>query len=276
MIVGLLAVIKAGGAYVPLDPAYPATGSASCSKTQARSPPAQPRVISGICSRISALPCLSSTSKTPPAGSTSQKKPHPSPTASASPHATLAYVIYTSGSTGTPKGVMVQHQNVLNFLRFMKQESAISSVDVLLATTTMAFDISVLEIYLPLISGGGLRIIRREVTANGIQMQKEIQQDVTIMQGTPTFWRVLLAAGWKKTETLKFFCGGEALDLELAKKLVDRSASVWNLYGPTETTIWSLIYRFEQSVERIPIGRPIANTQVYILDGHGEPVPIGV
>ncbi|MCJ8278837.1 MAG: amino acid adenylation domain-containing protein, partial [Rivularia sp. ALOHA_DT_140] len=194
----------------------------------------------------------------------------------------LAYIIYTSGSTGKPKGVKIAHKSLVNCLESMQQKPGISENDVLLSVTTLSFDIAALELYLPLISGATLIIISREIATDGIILTQNIEQNqVTIMQATPATWRLLLTAGWKGNQQLKILCGGEALDIAIAEELLECSKEVWNLYGPTEATIWSAVTEcrnviYNVSTKTIPIGKPIYNTQFYVLDNCLQPVPIGV
>ncbi len=189
----------------------------------------------------------------------------------------LAYVIYTSGSTGKPKGVQIPHRALTNFLLSMRLRPGLTAQDRLLAVTTLSFDIAGLEIYLPLITGAQVILSSREVAANGEQLAELMRvHDVTIMQATPATWRLLLAAGWPGSPGLKVLCGGEACPSDLAGHLLERAAEVWNMYGPTETTIWSTLACLRVTGERISIGRPVANTQTYILDRSWRPVPMGV
>ncbi|EKE99927.1 MULTISPECIES: non-ribosomal peptide synthetase [unclassified Tolypothrix] len=268
MIVGLLGILKAGGAYVPLDPAYPqkrlgymlANSQLSVLLTQKllleNLPPHHAQV---VCldvdlERISQQNTSNLTHKIAPEN--------------------LAYVIYTSGSTGKPKGVQISHSAVVNFLMAMRQTPEITQQDILLSVTTLSFDIAALEIYLPLIVGAQLVLVSREETSDGIQLAKRLTSSgATVMQATPATWRMLMAAGWSGNQQLKILCGGEALDATLAQQLQQRGKELWNLYGPTETTIWSAVYQVENT---IAVGHPIANTQFYILDAYNQPVPIGV
>lgn len=186
----------------------------------------------------------------------------------------LVYILYTSGSTGRPKGVQITHQNLLNFLLSMQQILAVTDKDILLGVTTISFDISGLEFYLPLISGASLIITDTDTSRDGHLLIGAIRSArPTIMQATPSTWQMLLSAGWTEdTSVSKILCGGEALSRDLAKNLLTRCDSLFNLYGPTETTIWSTFKRITGSDDIITIGRPIDNTQVFILDDHGKPV----
>ncbi|MBV6325754.1 AMP-binding protein, partial [Duganella sp. HSC-15S17] len=193
----------------------------------------------------------------------------------------LAYVIYTSGSTGMPKGVMVAHQSVVNFLRTMHEEPGITQSDTILAVTTLSFDIAGLELWLPLIVGAKIVVASRAQVLDSVRLRKIISRSaITIMQATPATWKMLLDDDWHGASNLKVLCGGEALTTEVSTRLSKIVSSVWNLYGPTETTIWSSLRRVQAgtltSYAIESIGRPIANTQLYILDAHLQPVPVGV
>jgi acyl-CoA synthetase (AMP-forming)/AMP-acid ligase II len=159
----------------------------------------------------------------------------------------------------------------------MAHEPGMHENDVLLAVTTLSFDIAALELYLPLISGARLVLAGREIAADGLALSALLAASgATMMQATPATWRLLLAAGWKGSPGLTILCGGEALPRELADALLPRCAALWNLYGPTETTVWSTVHRVETGSGAVPIGRPIANTRLYILDPAMQPVPVGV
>jgi len=189
----------------------------------------------------------------------------------------LAYVIYTSGSTGKPKGVQIPHRAVVNFLTSMSQKPGMTAEDRLLAVTTLSFDIAGLEIYLPLSVGASLEIVSREVFSDGSRLLAKLaQSNSTVMQATPATWRMLLEAGWQSSPALKILVGGEAVPGKLANQLMERADSVWNMYGPTETTIWSTVRKFERGEVSVSIGRPIANTEIFILDKVQQPVPVGV
>jgi amino acid adenylation domain-containing protein len=277
MIVALLGVLKAGGAYVPLDPEYPIDRLRFVLEDCA------PAVLLTQTSLLSLFPHVSDT--LPVVDLLAERATWlnlpgtnlGSKATGLNPHH-LAYVIYTSGSTGKPKGVMVEHKGLVNFLWSMRQSPGIGPSDVLLAVTTFAFDIVGLDFYLPLITGARFILLSRDASVDGHRLLGELRRGITMLQATPTSWRMLLEAGWKEKETdnLKVLCGGEALSSSLAQSLLTRSGSVWNMYGPTETTVWPLAKKLNSWKDSVSIGRPIANTQVYILDSQRQPVPIGV
>ncbi len=189
----------------------------------------------------------------------------------------LAYVIYTSGSTGRPKGVMIEHRNLSNLLTSMATEPGLGPRDTLLAVTTFSFDIAAFELFGPLTVGGRV-VIAPDATSSDPERLLELlgEDDVTVLQATPSLWRMLIEAGLPAMANLRAVCGGEALSPELAGELLSRTPSVWNFYGPTETTVWSACWRVGELGGVVPIGRPIANTSCYVLDGVGELVAGGV
>jgi amino acid adenylation domain-containing protein len=270
MMVGLLAVLKAGGAYVPVDPAFPAErvrymvedAGAKVLVTQREYPEA---LFSGLdLVRV----CLDDDKD-----QIDRQSSEPLPRLAGPSN--RAYVLYTSGSTGRPKGVEIEHRALTNFLCSMAREPGLTEEDVLLAVTTLSFDIAGLELFLPLTKGARIELASRETAADGAALARTLSTSgATVMQATPATWRMLFDSGWKGDRRLKVLCGGEALDRHLAARLVSGCGSVWNMYGPTETTIWSSLARIES--DEVTIGRPIANTRMYVLDGHREPVPRGV
>jgi amino acid adenylation domain-containing protein len=270
MVVGLLGILKAGGAYIPLDPNYPPERLAMMLND------AQPLVLLSQSHLLDRLPNTSAKIVALDKDWATDQ-PLTNPTSTLKPD-NLVYVIYTSGSTGRPKGVQIIHQALTNFLTSMQQRPGLTEQDVLVAVTTLSFDIAALEIYLPLIVGAKLIIAPQGSVADGSRLQSLLyDHQATIMQATPTTWRLLLLSGWQNETKIKILCGGEVLPNQLAKQLVALSDSVWNLYGPTETTIWSTIYQVKEVTHKpIPIGKGIANTSVYILNQHLEPVSIGV
>lgn len=266
MVAALLGVLKTGAAYIPLDPEFPASRLAMMLEDAA------PKALLASGRLVGSLPegpwstidldGVEATSKSfELKGRTSES---------------LAYVIYTSGSTGQPKGVEIPHRAAVNFLRSMQNEPGFDASDRLLAVTTLSFDISLLEMFLPLISGASLVIASAEDVKDGRRLAKLLEtEDITVMQATPATWQMLLDSGWEGRSELRIFCGGEALSRPLANTLVNSAAEVWNLYGPTETTVWSTAERIEEGDTAITIGRPIANTSVHLLDANRQPVPAG-
>ncbi|MEV1179140.1 amino acid adenylation domain-containing protein, partial [Nonomuraea sp. NPDC049784] len=188
----------------------------------------------------------------------------------------LAYVLHTSGSTGLPKGVQVSHANLANFLVTMGERPGLEPGDALLAVTTLGFDIAGLELFLPLTRGARVVVASADTTRSPEALAAEIDRHgVTAMQATPATWQMLRDAGWAGSPRLRALCGGEALPASLARWLSDRTAGLWNLYGPTETTIWSTRHQVTDGAAPT-LGRPIANTVTYVLDKHLEPAPVGV
>jgi len=271
MIVGMLGILKAGGAYVPLDPAYPVeriayileNSRAQVLLTQATL--ADP----GSINRARVV-CLDSDWPTIAA------RGDDNPVCENS-SANLAYAIYTSGSTGTPKGVQISHQSLANFLTAMRRWPGLGAGDRLLSVTTVSFDIAALEIFLPLSVGARVMLVSREVATSGRELIEQLQTSgATVMQATPATWLMLLESGWEGSPQLKALCGGEALTRELADKLAEKSERAWNLFGPTETTVWSTAAEIEAGSGPVVIGRPIENTEIYILDDRLYPVPFGL
>src|SRR5262249_14279951 len=189
----------------------------------------------------------------------------------------VAYVIYTSGSTGQPKGVEVSHRSVVNCLWSLRQQLEMAENETLLAITTLSFDIAAVELYLPLITGAKLLLTSRNEVLDGKALLDRLTEcGGTVMQATPSGWKLLLDSGWRSSQNFKILSGGEILSRQLADQLLDGGGSLWNLYGPTETTIWSTICRVQNGEEPVSIGTPIANTQIYMLDSSLQPVPVGV
>lgn len=187
-----------------------------------------------------------------------------------------AYIIYTSGSTGNPKGVEVGHKSLLNFLCSIQQKPGINHTDVLLSVTTYSFDISILEFFAPFISGSTLYIVSQETLGDVELMIKKIEEiKPTVIQATPSFYQMLFHGGWKGDKKLKVLCGGDLLSQNLAKNLIENCSEVWNMYGPTETTIWSSLKQIQYPADSSNIGKPIHNTQFYILDEFLYPKPLG-
>jgi len=269
MVIGLLAILKTGAAYVPMDPAHPIERLSFMMRDAD---------IHALVTRRGLLPALEAAAdEVVYVSERDERASQPLLPPKHQDPESLAYVIYTSGSTGTPKGVCVPHRAVVNVLRSMSREPGLGPDDRLLAVTTVSFDIAVLEIFLPLITGATLVMASAEASADGLSLVENIAgRNITAMQATPATWRLLIEAGWgRESGKLKVLCGGEALLQDLAGQLVARSDSVWNLYGPTETTIWSALSRVEPN-KPVMIGKPIANTEFHVLDARLQPVPIGV
>ncbi len=276
MVICLLAILKSGAAYLPLDPKFPAErlhymlqdSKASILLTEEKYRPLWKQEQASIITIEDLQHKIVDSSATDPGVEVQPDD--------------LVYVIYTSGSTGKPKGVQISHGALSNFIASMKLEPGIDKHDVLLAVTTISFDIAGLEIFLPLTSGATLALLQDEVASDPLRLISCLQKiRPTIMQATPTTWQMLLNNGWAGSSTLKVLCGGEALPNELAGELVNRTQSVWNMYGPTETTIWSSVLQIDPDRHLSAngyamIGGPIANTQFYILDELKQPTPIGV
>jgi amino acid adenylation domain-containing protein len=277
MVVAVLAVLKAGGAYVPLDPAYPRDRMQFILEdSHAAVAITEEKLLELVGSSAPAVVCVDRDREA--LASESDVLPAVADVSATGPK-NLAYVIYTSGSTGKPKGVEVMHHSAVNFLASMRKTPGFLEEDRLLAVTTLSFDIAGLELYLPLTSGGCVVVAAKSVLADGVGLGRMVDdQNISVMQATPVTWRLLLDSGWRGKTGLKILCGGEAFPAELAKRLAQTGGEVWNLYGPTETTIWSTTYRVTGEAEagRVPIGKPIANTQLYVLDEKLQPVPNGV
>jgi surfactin family lipopeptide synthetase A len=272
MLVALLAILKVGAAYVPMDPTYPPERlAAMLLAANADLLLTESAVRNAV--RTNDLPALELDAE---AAAIARQ----SGTAVAARGPSLesaAYVIFTSGSTGAPKGVEISHGALTNLLWSMKQQPGMQKEDVLLAVTSICFDISALELFLPLIVGARVEIVSSEVSADSLSLhQAFLRCRPTLMQATPITWRMLIEAGWQGSRNCKILCGGEALSPLLAAELIPRSASLWNMYGPTETTIWSSCSRITDATAPIALGEPIANTGLYVLDAQRALVPVGV
>jgi amino acid adenylation domain-containing protein len=268
----LVAIQKCGAAYLPLDPRHPAERRAYILQDSGCALLVVDAVTAEAGAQLSAVRLLDIEADAGDIASLEDTDLPHAPEAS-----DPVYLIYTSGSTGKPKGVAISHGNLSNFLHSMKKEPGLSPDDVLAAVTTISFDIAGLELYLPLMVGARIELIDQETATDGELLKVRLEQSgATIMQATPTTWRQLVEAGWSGGAGFRALCGGESLPRDLADDVLRRVGILWNMYGPTETTIWSSLARVESGDEPICIGRPIANTDIYILDRHGEPVPIGV
>ncbi|WP_194972390.1 non-ribosomal peptide synthetase [Aquiflexum lacus] len=267
MVIGILGILKAGGALVPIDPSLPIeridymledTGAdfVIC--------------ISSTSDKVANHKKLFLDQQWGEINSMSSNKPLPSPNPE-----NLFDIIYTSGSTGKPKGVMVEHRNLVNFLFSMSKDVDFNPSSSILSVTTYSFDIFYLELFLPLFQGACVFLADKETTLDGYRLAREIEEKApTHMQATPSGWQLLLESGWKNPTGIKMLVGGEALK-EDTKNALSSLGTLWNLYGPTETTIWSSLKKMDPT-QKVNIGKPIANTSIYIFGSGDQPNPIGI
>ncbi|PYC16922.1 non-ribosomal peptide synthetase, partial [Pseudomonas mosselii] len=270
--IALLGILRAGAAYVPLDPSHP------IERISFMLGDCGPQVLLAGENTLRDLPLLAGCARLDPCAWYGPDVPVPAK--ESLPEVSergLAYVIYTSGSTGMPKGVMVEHRNLVNLLRAMQRRIPLCAEDTFLSVTTLSFDIAALELFHPLIHGALLLLASRQTAADPQSLARTVDHhDVTVMQATPSTWRMFAEHGWP-LRRLKILSGGEALSAGLRQNLLEYAGSFWNLYGPTETTIWSTCHRFDTADEvDAVIGVPIDNTQVYVLGPFGELLPVGV
>lgn len=273
LIAVLISIWKADCAYVPLDPDYPKARLKYMAETAGISLlvtemdlvdrladyPVKTIIFDTEIDKIEAID-----------GSTVNKHFNSAPE-------DLAYVIFTSGSTGKPKGVKIPHRALANFMYSMLKIPGFSNEDILLAVTTYSFDIAALELFLPLYAGATTVVIDKEYSSDGTILKKcLLETGATVMQATPSTWRILLESGWVPDRDFKILCGGEQFPVDLAIKLSESCENVWNMYGPTETTIWSSCHKINRNDKFLFIGRPIANTQMHVLDNDLQPLPVGV
>ncbi len=270
LLVQLLAIHKAGGAYLPLDSRQPDQRlQHMCRDARPRwilaSDELTPRLEQlGLpvvnVDRLSAQLMTAETSDLPPLGRSTD----------------ACYVLFTSGSTGLPKGVVVSHQSVVNFLLAMRERLGYQPNLAWLAVTNLSFDIATLELFLPLISGGCIELADAEAIRDGQRLNQLLSAgEIGWLQATPSTWRLLIQSGWQRTPQLVAMCGGEAFPNDLIGPLLAGCDRVWNLYGPTETTVWSTAYELTSQSTRPMIGRPIGNTQLYVLDAEQRDLPVG-
>ncbi|HVT15727.1 MAG TPA: amino acid adenylation domain-containing protein, partial [Thermoanaerobaculia bacterium] len=288
MLAAVLAVLAAGGAYVPLDPAFPparvdailADSGAALLLTEhdlaAGLPPASGQA------RVVLL------DRPPFAGPDEDDEDEPAERAGPPPRRAslenLAYVIYTSGSTGRPKGVELGHRGLVNFLASTACRPGLGPLDVVMAVSSLAFDVAVVELLLPLVVGARIDLVRRATGADPVRLARAIDAaGATVLQATPTALTMLLDGGWQGRPELKVLCAGEAMPCTLAERLAPLVRSLWNCYGPTEATVYTTVGPAGADrppggpgVRSVPIGRPLANTTVHLLDAGGNLVPLGV
>ncbi len=272
LLVAILGILKAGGAYVPLDPIYPKDRIATILDDTRATVLLTDQVLAETLPDTTSERIYIDTDWAAIANESIDDLP-----VSGGPE-NLIYVLYTSGSTGKPKGAQIEHRNVVSFLFSMLRKPGLTQKDVWLAVTTLSFDFSVLELYLPLLVGAKVVLASREQAADPLELQTLLATSkATAMSATPATWRMLLESDWVGDPELLLFCGGEALSPDLANQLLPRCSELWNVYGPTETTVCSHLYRVQSELNQIaPIGVPNSNVSMYLLDAHGELVPVGV
>jgi len=270
MVVTVLGVLKSGCAYLPMDPSFPddrlafmfEDSGAKVLITESSLIDKYKHLRTKVVFTDSDKENICNSDITPPELNISSQS--------------IAYVIYTSGSTGKPKGVKVHHQAVVNFLKSMSDTPGITGNDRLLAVTTLSFDISVLEIFLPLTNGAELVVAGYDEVMDGHRLVDLLNEhDITILQATPATWNLILADRWTGKKNLKALCGGEAIPSSLIKELLPKVSSLWNMYGPTETTVWSTCFNITDSEAQILVGKPIYNTKIFIVDNSNNLLPIG-
>jgi amino acid adenylation domain-containing protein len=270
-VVAVLGIWKAGGAYVPLDPRLPKQRLLFVIEdTAVRVIVTDPQMPKDLCGESDQLVFLDVDVDV-------DRNADDGPLAAQQDETRedrLAYLLHTSGSTGTPKGVAITHRNTVNLLCGEQRLTGFGPTDVMLALTTLTFDISVLELMLPLTTGGSIRVVSPDVVVDGRQLQAVIEEShVTYVQSTPSIWRMLVQTGFNGSPRITAISGGEPLPRDLADSLLDRVGVLWNMYGPTETTVYSTAGRVSRGTA-MNVGRPLANTQAYILNRDLEPVPI--
>jgi amino acid adenylation domain-containing protein len=280
MVVAMLGILKAGASYVPLDPAFPqarldyyasdAKLSLLLTSSDIAAAPRDWRADAGqrifeidrdtTWRQASAEPLVPSADDAGPDDA--------------------SYVIYTSGSTGQPKGVVAHHRGVAHLLQWMQRQSGIGPDDRIAAVTTLSFDMAVPDLLLPLAAGAELIIVQREVAMDGNRLSKTLDDEkITLLQATPGMWQVLLDAQWRGAPGFRGWTGGEALRPSMALALCERMEGLWNGYGPTETTVYSTAWRVrpeEIATRGVAIGKPVDNTEIWILDANLQPCPVGV
>ncbi|HEX4494362.1 MAG TPA: non-ribosomal peptide synthase/polyketide synthase [Thermoanaerobaculia bacterium] len=277
LLIAVLAVMKSGGTYVPLDPKHPRERLAYVlDDTRAGVVLTEAAVADLLEGLLPATARAVLLDEDAPDATAIAAAPATDPDPLPLPADRLAYIIYTSGSTGRPKGVQVPHQALVNFLESMASRPGMAPEDVWLAITTLSFDMAVPEVLLPLITGARLVIAPAEAVADGEALAHLLASSgATILQATPTTWRLLLEAGWRGTPGLRGFIGAEAVLREVADRLLDLGVDLWTFYGPTETTVWSTATRVERAAGPVPLGDAFANTQVYVLDRAFQLLPAG-
>ena len=271
MVVALIAVLKTGGTYLPLDPEYPAERLRFMLEDSAAAAVVTEEALLGLLPPIVGHVVCTDRDRAAIAARPAERREV------AFDQDQAAYLIYTSGSTGRPKGVQVPHRGLVNLVTTLRERPGVGPDDVVAAITTLSFDIAVVEIWLPLTVGARVVLASAEVAAAPRSLMALVgDAGVTVMQATPATYRMLLDAGWEAKPGLRVLCGGEAMPVSLAAALLERGVELWNMYGPTETTVWSTVARVTRPRQALSIGRPVANTSVYVLGPMLQPVAVGV
>ena len=273
ILVALLAVLKAGCTYIPLDPIYPKDRLALILED------GNPALMITEKKLLESLPQTETKNIFIEEYDSYIRYSDENTSFSVTPH-TIAYLIYTSGSTGKPKGVQLEHYSFVNFICSMAKQPGITSDDIILAVTTISFDIAGLEMFLPILNGASIFVASQETSMNpDLLIQRIEDSKATILQATPVTFRMLNSAEWVGSKRLRILCGGEAMPKELAYDLINKCGELWNMYGPTETTVWSTVEKVEidenDKIGYINLGKPIDNTFIYVLNTEFQPVPIG-
>lgn len=271
MVASILGVWKAGAALLPIDPGFPKSRLAyMLEDAHAQAViTTTPLIEDWLCE---AAPVVDLTA----CAAEISAMPASAPSIERANAAARAYVIYTSGSTGDPKGVENDHRALCNFIESMMCKPGMAPDDRLLAVTTISFDVMLLELFVTLSAGAEIVLASDDDAMDGFALADIIERrDITVLQGTPATWRILLDADWRGKPDMTALCGGEAMPVEIAERLPKLVGALWNMYGPTETTVWSTCGRINGG-DNIHVGRPIQNTQIYVLDDAGNPTPAGV
>jgi amino acid adenylation domain-containing protein len=267
--VAMLGIMKAGGTYIPMDPGYPPDrlalmledAEAPVLVFQGQETDIFPHYVGQRVDLAALWDVITQQSTENLPNVTTPEN--------------LIYIIYTSGSTGKPKGVMIPHQGFVNLMTAMAAVPGLSEGDRFLSPTSISFDMVGPELYLPLMCGAEVHMVSRAVATDGKRMAEVLRSSgATAMQATPATWRLLIQSGWEGSQDLTIICGGEAMPPDLVQPLLQRCQALWNFYGPTETTVWSTAYQITEVESSTPVGRPLANTQLYILDAQMQPVPV--
>ena len=271
MFTSVMAILKAGAGYVPLDPSYPIDRLAyMCKHANVKLVVSQEH--HQALSAEFGKPCVIIDTHADQIAACSTS----GPIVETRGH-DIAYVIFTSGSTGEPKGVRVPHQTVLNLLHSMLRQPGLQPHESILAVTSLSFDMSVSEIFLPMTCGACLAIADKATTIDGEKLGAAIEKhNATLVQATPATFRLLSQSKWPGKQDLRIVSAGEPFPADLVSPLLEKTGEIWNMYGPTETTVYSTVKQITDADAPIVIGVPIANTQIYILDANGKETPPGV